>query len=234
MRTKTDLESVKKFAGILIYLELNQVSDMPMFVNHPYVTSTFVSKNGKILNLLSEPDRMIWENDLKRTIANINRYDEFATLVTKPYRSMFLDKTLNDIDRKDLAKYLRKLWISCDYVNVDQVISKSKYVSLFKEADKLALMNEDEIQRIGDLQDNVTIYRGINDITNHPVNGLSWTFDINTANWFANRFAKMEKCTASVYKATIKKEDILSYFDEEKEVVVDYKKLENVEKINGA
>lgn len=230
MRTKTDLDSVKKFAKMLIYLELNQVSDMPMFVNHPYVTSTFVSKNGKILNLLSEPDRMIWENDLKRTIANVNRYDEFATIITKSYRSVFLNETLRYIDNKDLAKYLRKLWISCDYVNVDQVISKSKYVSLFKQADKSALMNGDEIQRISDLPDNVTIYRGVNDITNHPVDGLSWTLDINTANWFANRFAKMKECTASVYKATIKKEDILSYFDEEKEVVVDYKKLENVEK----
>ena len=230
MRTKTDLDSVKKFAKILIYLELNQVSDMPMFVNHPYVTSIFVSKNGKILNLLSEPDRMIWENDLKRTIANVNRYDEFATIITKSYRSVFLNETLRYIGNKDLAKYLRKLWISCDYVNVDQVISKSKYVSLFKQADKSALMNGDEIQRISDLPDNVTIYRGVNDITNHPVNGLSWTLDINTANWFANRFAKMKECTASVYKATINKEDILSYFDEEKEVVVDYKKLENVEK----
>lgn len=230
MRTKTDLESVKKFAGILIYLELNQVSDMPMFVNHPYVTSTFVSKNGKILNLLSEPDRMIWENDLKRTIANVNRYDEFATLVTKPYRSMFLDKTLNYIDRKDLAKYLRKLWISCDYVNVDQVISKSKYVSLFKKADKSALMNEDEIKRLDDLPDSVTIYRGINDITNHPIDGLSWTLDIDTAKWFANRFAKMKEGTSSIYKATIKKENIIAYFEEETEVVVNYKKLENIRK----
>ena len=230
MRTKTDLESVKKFAGILIYLELNQVSDMPMFVNHPYVTSTFVSKNGKILNLLSEPDRMIWENDLKRTIANVNRYDEFATLVTKPYRSMFLDKTLNYIDRKDLAKYLRKLWISCDYVNVDQVISKSKYVSLFKKADKSALMNEDEIKRLDDLPDSVTIYRGINDITNHPIDGLSWTLDIDTAKWFANRFAKMKEGTSSIYKATIKKENIIAYFEEETEVVINYKKLENIRK----
>lgn len=235
MRTKTDLESVKKFAGILIYLELNQVSDMPMFVNHPYTTSAFVCQNGKMLNLLeSIEDRETWEMYLKKMISNIKEYDEFATIITKSYRSVFLNETLRYIGNKDLAKYLRKLWISCDYVNVDQVISKSKYVSLFKQADKSALMNEDEIQRIGDLPDNVTIYRGINDITNHPVNGLSWTLDINTANWFANRFAKMKECTASVYKATIKKEDILSYFDDEKEVVVDYKKLENVEKINGA
>ena len=235
MRTKTDIDSVKKFAKILIYLELKPNIDMPIFIDHPYTTSAFVSQNGEMLNLLeSVEDQKTWEMYLKKMISNIKEYDEFATIITKSYRSVFLNETLRYIDNKDLAKYLRKLWISCDYVNVDQVISKSKYVSLFKQADKSALMNGDEIQRISDLPDNITIYRGVNDITNHPVNGLSWTLDINTANWFANRFTKMEKCTASVYKATIKKEDILSYFDEEKEVVVDYKKLEKVEKINGA
>ena len=235
MPTKTDLEMVKKFAKILIYLELKPAPDMPMFIEHPYATSSILYKNGKTLNLLeSEEDRKIWENDLTKRIDNIDRYDRFALLITKPYRSVFLSRTLQYIDKKDLSKYLKTLWITCDYVNVDKVISKSKYVSLFQKADKSALMNEDEIKRLDALPDSVTIYRGINDITNHPIDGLSWTLDIDTANWFANRFAKMKECTASVYKATIKKEDILSYFDDEKEVVVDYKKLENVEKINGA
>lgn len=204
---------------------------MQIFVDHPYTTSAFVSQNGEMLNLLeSIEDRKTWEMYLKKMISNIKEYDEFATIITKSYRSVFLNETLQYIDRKDLAKYLRKLWISCDYVNVDQVISKSKYVSLFKEADKSALMNEDEIKRLDNLPDSVTIYRGINDITNHPIDGLSWTLDIDTAKWFANRFAKMKEGTSSIYKATIKKENIIAYFEEETEVVVNYKKLENIRK----
>lgn len=71
----------------------------------------------------------------------------------------------------------------------------------------------------------MTVYRGVNRTTGHPIKGLSWTPDISVARFFANRFSE----EGIIYQAVIKKEDVLAYFKYENEIVVDYRKLKQIE-----
>lgn len=89
-------------------------------------------------------------------------------------------------------------------------------------------MTKKELDVYNSFEEETIIYRGINQRTNHPVNGLAWTPYIETAEFFANRFSNQ----GEIYQATIHKKDILAYFDCEKETVVDFKKLKNITKYN--
>lgn len=226
MQTKTDLEKVKSIANNFIYLDMIQDEIMPFIVRHPYIESPFYFDGKEIKNILE--DRTCYDvfvADTKRKIENVREYSQFAAMITKPYRSAFLSFTKKYIDTCDLAQYLKILWLSTETVNVDKNISKSEYVRLFKRANRNYLMTEEERNILDSLPERITIYRGINSKTDHPVNGMSWTPERDTAVWFANRFSNSG---GSVCQAEINKENILAYFDFEKETVVDYRKLENI------
>lgn len=226
MKTKTDLEKIKNIAINFIYLDIIQDEIIPFIASHPYIETPFYFDGKKYKNILE--DRTCYDlfvADTKRKIENMRDYSQFTSIIAKPYLSAFLSFTKKYINICDLAKYLKILWLSTETVNVDKNISKSEYVRLFKRADKNYLMTEEERNILDSLPERITIYRGINNKTNHPVNGMSWTPERDTAIWFANHFSNNG---GSVCQAEINKENILAYFDFEKETVVDYRKLENI------
>lgn len=57
--------------------------------------------------------------------------------------------------------------------------------------------------------------------------GFSWSLDKSIAKWFSTRY----KRDGYVYKAQIRKEDIVGYLEHETEIIVDYTKLFNIEKM---
>ena len=81
---------------------------------------------------------------------------------------------------------------------------------------------------IGDLEldDTVTVYRGVTTINSDNLLALSWTLDYETADWFARRFDE----DGTVYKAQIDKEHIFALFNgrDESEVVLDPKYLKDI------
>ena len=225
MVKKTNLEQVKNVARNFLYLDINVNEQFPFIARHPYIDTPFFVHENKIYNLSDDEDGLeLFINEMEKRISEVNSYIEFEYLLTKPYKSAFLSYTKKYIDKYDLAAYLKALWISTETVNVDVNISKIEYIRLFKAADRETLMQPEEREFFDRLPDELTIYRGINTVSNHPVNGLSWTPDLDTATWFAERFQH----GGMVYTARIKKTDILAYFNYEKETVVDFRKLENV------
>ena len=89
-------------------------------------------------------------------------------------------------------------------------------------------------EKVAELPDVVTIYRGGNSASVPYNEAYSWSVDINTANFFASRRGHSEGYIAT---ANVKKEDILDYFPDgnENEVLVypDKIKVENVRTIKG-
>lgn len=229
MKDKTDIDRVCEIAKTFVYLDINVDKDFPFIVRHPYIESPYIKFEETVCNILeNENAYQKFLEDILMRIDQITQYKEFIPLITKSYRSAFLSYTKDYIDKSDLAYYLKYLWINTDYVNVDINISKKEYVNLFRTADKNILMNEEELKIYNNLPDILTVYRGINNFDNHPINGMSWTPDLEIATWFQNRF---KQGNGSIYQATVNKKDILAYFEKEKETVVDYRKLKDVIKI---
>lgn len=86
-------------------------------------------------------------------------------------------------------------------------------------------------QKIKDLPDTITVYRGGNSISTSYEKSYSWTLDINIANFFAVRRGNGP---AYIAKGQIKKEDIIEYIDDrnEQEVLIDPNKVTILEVID--
>lgn len=229
MKYKTDIDRVCEIAKTFAYLDIKVDKDFPFIIRHPYTESPYIKFEETVCNILENENAYEkFLEDIIKQIDQITQYKEFIQLITKSYRSAFLSCTKDYIDKSDLAHYLKYLWINTDYVNIDIYISKKEYVDIFKAADRNSLMNEEELKIYNNFPETLTVYRGINNFDNHPINGMSWTPDLEIATWFKNRF---EQENGSIYQATVNKKDILAYFEKEKETVVDYRKLKNVIKI---
>ena len=90
-------------------------------------------------------------------------------------------------------------------------------------------MTEAERKRLADLEETVTVYRGVTSYNARNVKALSWTLDKKKAEWFAHRFGEQ----GTVYQAQISKGNILAIFTgrNESEVILNPKKLEQLKAI---
>ena len=79
-------------------------------------------------------------------------------------------------------------------------------------------MTPEERKQLDELDDTVTVYRGVTSYNADNVLALSWSLEYDTANWFAHRFDE----DGTVYQAQIDKKHILALFNgrNEAEVIV--------------
>ena len=109
---------------------------------------------------------------------------------------------------------------------MDVNVSKSDLVKMFMGADKKVMMTREEQTRLSELDDKITIYRGVTTYNAKNIKALSWTIDKRKAEWFAHRYGESGK----VYKAEMDREKVLAFFMErgESEIIVNPKDLENI------
>jgi hypothetical protein len=223
---ETNLEKIKKTALSMVYLDILE-TNIETIVQHPFTDNLYLfdQERNKFVNILeNEETHKYFIDSCKMKINNVVKYGEFSSLITKPYRSTFFKFTEEHASASDAAAFLKDLWLSTETVNVDIMISRDQYVKYFKKYKKEDLMNDEELRVFHSLKKETTIYRGVNEITMHPVDGMSWTLDPEFAIFFAKRFSD----TGKIYQAQIDKKNILAYFSLEKETVVDFTKLKNI------
>lgn len=165
---------------------------------------------------------------IRDAISHIKNYSEFFFIINKPYYPLFFSKTEKYLSTKDFGESLTYLWKNVEFPNIDSEVSTDQFVKYFRQAKKSYLMDEEDLEIYNNLPDEVIIYRGINEYGN--VEALSWTLDEEQAKWFATRWDQFG-CEGTVYKAKIRKTDILACFDSEQEVVIDYTKIYELEKV---
>ena len=149
---------------------------------------------------------------------------QFIHIIRPPYLPAFFKFTRHYLNDYDYSSFLGSMWTIVEFPNVDDNITAPEFVKIFRRADKTLLMDEGEQKQYSALPEKITVYRGIRG--RGTLKALSWTTDIEQAEWFAKRWDKKGK----VYSATVRKEDVLAYFcsRNEAEVVVDYTKLKDV------
>ncbi len=204
----------------------------PIAVSH-FFTSTGIAdvgSNGRIELVditASEENLLKWQRKTSKYIEKAKDAKEIFYMVNNPYRLAFLKFAQDYLSREDFSSLLSAGWILSENPNQDVNVSKAELVKMFKEADKMQLMDEEERKAFSQLGDKATIYRGVTPYNGKNIKALSWTLSEDKAEWFAHRFGE----EGTVYKAEIDKAHILAYFGGrgEAEVVVEPKYLQNIQ-----
>ena len=231
MKPTTDIEQVKSVARALLMTEVYKTPYSPMVVQHPFTSSGFVAttKDG-VMQLLditeSEENLQAWQAFMRKQINSTDNAYEIYMMTNKPYSLTFLKYASPYLSKADFSKILADAWIRSENPNDDTNVSKSKLISMFKRADPHELMLESELQQYEELDEVVTVYRGVTSHNAKNIKALSWTLDREKAEWFANRFNE----DGTVYEAEIEKTHIFALFNgrNESEVVVDPKFLMDI------
>lgn len=224
MKLKTDIDQVKSVARALLMTEVYKTPYTPMVVQHPFTSSGFVAttKDG-VMQLLditeSEENLLAWQSFMRKQINAADTAYEIYMMTNKPYSLTFLKYASPYLSREDFSKILADAWIRSENPNCDINVSKSKLISMFKQADSNELMLESELEQYEELDDTVTVYRSVISHNSKNIRALSCTLDREKAEWFAHRFNE----DGTVYEAEMEKQHIFALFNgrNESEVIVD-------------
>ena len=228
---QTNMEQVKDLAKMFLHMDVGKTKFSPIIVKHPFADSgiTMVrAENGdyEMVNLLKKEELLKWRKYVEQCIESADRAFQLHMMITKPYVMVFLYHISEYLSDKDYADILSNSWVMTENPNLDPNFSKKKLLALFQRADPCMLMDENEYAKFKNLNDTVTIYRGVTSYNAKNVKALSWTLEEKVAEWFAHRYGE----EGTMYKAQISKEYIYAYFDgrSEAEVIVDPKHLQNI------
>ena len=232
-RQKTNLNKVKEIA--LIFNEFPIEFTHFDIVNHPFIDSPIYVKHNSDTNEFITWD-MHNEDDVKKAKAEIhkiikktNKYMHFLSfLINKRYASAFFKYTYRFLNEEDYREALLALFTHLEYPNMDKNFTQRQFVKLFQRLPNTSWMEPEDLEHYNNLPETLTIYRGVK--PKNKIKAMSWTDDLTTAQWFADRFEKNGK----VYQAQINKADILCYTNQrnEHECIIDFTKLENLREMN--
>lgn len=209
-------------------------------------------KESNLKTIINQIKRL-YPNEVKAKVSpkDINRYIDLTILNTSVdvesvflfniprsfrFHSLFLCS--DNLSEKDYNSILRSLWVGSPYPNLQNY---KTIIWLFKDANPALLLNKEEVVKLQNLPQVVTVYRGV-EIKEHKKLSLSWTLDIRVAECFAKRHKKLLKTEdRKILQAAINKKYIYAYFDNgkmfkgkkfnETEVILDPKYLRNVKEI---
>ena len=189
MKKSTDLNSVKEVARCLLYTDVHKVENYSFIVKHPFTDSAFativknpdkVTENAVINILESESNLNRWREYVAERIDSADSADEIYCRITKPYRLTFMKYAGQYLSEKDFAEMLCSAWITSENPNSDVNVSQSELLRMFRSADKSLLMTAEERKRLDELDNPVTVYRGVTPYNAKSVKAMSWTLDYST------------------------------------------------------
>lgn len=236
---KTDLQKIRDIAAELLSAEVViDPSEFSFEADHPFAEKRFVSKYCEkgdrvyieTIDLRNEKKQQEWKEWMAQRIKRESLAD-ILMMIGKPYRLFFLRRIRACVSDKDLGSCLASVWENKDSLSMNKNVSGMDVISLFMRADKNSLMSEDQRAFFDNLEEEVTVYRGVTGYGLgyglHYQKAVSWTLDKETAEWFANRFRAEwdDYSIREVWKVTVPKNRILSSFttdgvDNEGEVIV--------------
>ena len=231
MRNETDLNRVKWVAKQLVMIEPHLTEFSPVVVQHPFTSSGMIaipSDEGiKHVDITKSPEELVsWQNYMKAQIDEAKSAYHIYMMTNKPYSMTFLKFAKPHLSQKDFSEILADAWIRSENPNLDKNFKQKELLQMFKDAAPHILMDKDEQKQLAELDDTVTVYRGVTTCNAKNIKALSWTLEQKTAEWFAHRFGE----DGTVYEAQIPKQHIYALLNGrgESEVIVDPKYLTDI------
>lgn len=228
MRKETDLEAVKETLIDFLYMPIER-TNLPAFiaVQHPIFESAVAAgPDGKIVDLMTQEGHSKVVKAKEKYMWTLETPIQCLMSVRQSYYLTFLKYIKEDLSLSDFSEMLGECWTEEENPNGDVNVSTSMAARWFRQADKKALMNNDEYEVYSELPETFTVYRGVT--PGHNPDGMSWTRERDKAEWFANRFGE-----GYILKGTAKKEDVLAFFSRrsEEEIVIEAKNVKNKEEM---
>lgn len=236
MKKETDLGGVKAIAKALLMTAVNQTPYSPMLVQHPFTSTGLVAlptekyEGFRPIDItLNEENLKRWQESVSQIIDETENPYHIYMLLNPPYALTFLKFASPYLSRKDFSEILASAWINCEAPHNDPELNKADLLFMFKSADPKALMEDEEYEQLQELEDTLTVYRGVTSYNAENVKALSWTLNKETAKWFAHRFDE----DGTVYEAQIDKKHIFAIFNgrNESEVVLDPQYLTDITEV---
>lgn len=222
----TDLNKIKEIAKTMLYLDIISDEDIPFIVHHPFTQSNVVvvyqdSKGQPDMVDLLDDERGLdrWRKSVAARIDKCNELWEILVMISKPYFFAFINLTHKYCSKKDLGQMLQHCWVSVEFTSFDKNLKLSEVLKLMKSVNPGQLMTPEDYLTFLELPDKFFVYRGVTPMNESKVNkAISWTLDVNTAEWFARRFDNKGK----IYMKEVSRLDVVAYFGTrgESEVIV--------------
>lgn len=196
---------------------------LPAMIHHPLMITFYDDSQDSVerYNLVLKAVREQYQAALTR-----EDYEEALLLhVTRPYRSIFFDMFADKMSDQEYWRLAGRLWI--DQENPEDFPDEWKARFTAERPEKHHIMTESEREAFDALPDTFTIYRGGPEAKRDV---LSWTTDLKTARWFADRY----KGGHPVWRSTIAKTDALALWlgrGESEVVVLDHTTLGDIERM---
>lgn len=218
---KLDMKGVRETAKMLfLAVDIEPNEKFPFIVCHPFTQTaiTCIEVNGKMemLDITNEDNYELWKEFVFALIDRAEDFGRISMMINTPWKLTLLKYAKDYLDDKTFTVYLADFWVTSENPNMDANVSIKEFISWFKRADKKVLMDKEDYEVWQALPEEFTVYRGVSQ--NRAEYGLSWTRNLKTAEWFANRFGE-----GHVLSATINKKHALAYLNSrgEDEIVVD-------------
>lgn len=237
MRTKTDIEGMKRVAKLLLDMPIEIDKRLEFICHHPFIKDIYTpvpcektEANPAGMEMLDVRDA----DNIERIksfyiegIDNCKKALDFFIIINKPYSGVFFKLIKDLLNIKDYTDMLETLWTIMEYPNQDVNVTQKEWVSYWKNADTKYIYSDEDKEILDALPDEFYVYRGL--MERASLKALSWTLDLDRAIWFAKRWNNHGK----VYRGLCKKKDILAYLScrNEEEIVVDWRKLECIEEV---
>ena len=151
-------------------------------------------------------------NEMEKAIENADFYPSLMVLNDK-MRMEMLNLFIEKDKIKDGYTLFKNFYQTSDFGCSELTLDSIRKIRDMKteEHQKETEMNLQEFPQ------KITVYRGEGDRSANWKNTVSWTTDINVANFFASR---MVGRNAKIYIAEVDKKDIIDYFDYENECII--------------
>ena len=149
-------------------------------------------------------------------------YDYYLYIVEGAFDMLILQDLFDSLEGSEKYRLLKEKYTDVDYGH--DLITRE----MWEEA--ILTRSPDDVSKIPGYFDTLTVYRGNSSQSTPPEQAMSWTVDFKVALGFATRLTGSE---ATIYEATIKRKDIIDYYDgrKEKEIICFPENLRKIKQI---
>lgn len=191
-------------------------SDSMVAIKHPLVINLFHTPmfNGMANRQLAEKRRRLEQAELN------GEWYTYIFLHERPWRLEALLEVMDNVDDEQWWALVARVWMDSENIRECQV--EWDAVLRSDRPGREFMMDDEDREALIKMPGVLTIYQGC---TEDRDDGWSWTLKRETAEWFANRFASLEKSSPKLRIGKVFKPHVTAYLTDrsEHEIIVDPK-----------